>query len=67
MSYLALRTLADTNPEFRTILLRLAQEVPVHPIAQESRDALLVGLGQGPRPGGKRPTLKPVPPSGSGA
>lgn len=63
MSYLALRTVAETNVEFRTILLRLAQDVAVNPAAQESRDLLVAALGEHQRASGERPTLRPVPPS----
>lgn len=65
MSYLALRALAETNVEFRTILLRLAQEPAAHAAAQESRNILVSALAEHQRNAGQRPTLKPVPPSGS--
>lgn len=66
-SYLVVRTLAETNAEFRTILLRLAQEPVTTPAAQESRDLLVAALAEHQRNTGERPTLRPVPPSGSGA
>ena len=67
MSHLAIRALAETNVEFRTILLRLAQEPATNPAAQPSRDALVVALSEHQRIAGERPALRPVPPSGAGA
>jgi hypothetical protein len=64
-SYLTIRALAETNVEFRTILLRLAQEPVVNPAAQESRDVLVAALAQHQRNANERPTLRPVPPPGA--
>jgi hypothetical protein len=66
-SYLVVRTLAETNADFRTILMRFAQEPAKIPAAQESRDLLLAALAEHQRNSGERPTLRPVPPSGSEA
>ena len=67
MSYLTIRALAETNVEFRTILLRLAQEPASNPAAQQSRDMLVAALAEHQRNAGERPTLRPVPPSGPSA
>ena len=63
-SSLTVRALAETNVEFRTILLRLAQEPAPNPAAQECRDLLVAALAEHQRIAGERPQLKPVPPSG---
>jgi hypothetical protein len=64
-SQLAVRALAETNVEFRTIMLRLAQEPASIPAAQESRNILAAALAEHQRIAGERPSLKPVPPSGA--
>lgn len=64
-SYLTIRALAQTNVEFRTILLRLAQEPAANPAAQQSRDVLVEALAQHQRSSNERPTLRQVPPSGA--
>jgi hypothetical protein len=60
-SYLAVRAMAEINPDFRTLLIRLAQE-PVNEMANESRGMLLAALAEQHRNSGERPKLTPVPP-----
>lgn len=62
MAYLAVRAMADMSPEFRTVLLRLAQEPAITPPAQGHRDALREALAGAHRAAGERPQLRPVPP-----
>ena len=62
MSYLAVRVLAELHVDFRTMLIRFAQEPARNPVAQENRELLLGALAEMQRTSGERPSLKPVPP-----
>lgn len=62
MAYLAVRAMADMSPEFRTVLLRVAQEPAIIEAAQAHRDALREALASAHRNAGARPALRPVPP-----
>lgn len=62
MAYLGVRAMADMSPEFRTVLLRVAQEPAIVPAAQAHRDALREALAGAHRAAGERPQLRPVPP-----
>jgi hypothetical protein len=62
MAYLAVRAMADMSPDFRTVLLRIAQEPAIIEAAQGHRDALREALAGAHRALGERPRLRPVPP-----
>ena len=63
MSYLAIRVLAELHVDFRTMLIRFAQEPAGNPAAQENRKLLLDALAEMQRAAREKPTLKPVPPA----
>lgn len=62
MAYLGVRAMADMSPEFRTVLLRIAQEPAIVEAAQGHRDALRHALAGAHRAAGERPHLRPVSP-----
>lgn len=61
MSFLVLVTLSELHVDFRTSLIRRAQEPTANAAAAESRRLLLAVLAESHKASGERPKLTPVP------